>query len=231
MSTENTTDYGVDERNRVRQIREAALYDRATVHAILDAGLCAHVAFCEEGRPVVVPMIYARDGETLYLHGARKARVVRLLEAGAEATLNVTLIDGIVAARSAFNSSVNYRSVTVFGRPWLVEDEAHKIEAMRLISEHLMPGRWDELRPPHDREVKMTGVIALPIESASAKVTAGPPEDEDEDYALPVWAGVLPVEQVFGAPAGCPLLPAGTPVAPSIAMLASRPPGETSRDA
>ncbi|HKL62122.1 MAG TPA: pyridoxamine 5'-phosphate oxidase family protein, partial [Woeseiaceae bacterium] len=111
------------------------------------------MAFCQQGRPVIVPMIYARDGETLYLHGARKARIVRLLEGGAEATLNVTLIDGIVAARSAFNSSVNYRSVTVFGRPWLVEEETEKIEAMRLISEHLMPGRWDELRPPHDREV------------------------------------------------------------------------------
>ncbi|WP_405237973.1 pyridoxamine 5'-phosphate oxidase family protein [Lentisalinibacter orientalis] len=220
MKTENGADYEIGDRNRVRQVREAARYDRATVHAILDAGLSAHVAFCEQGRPVIVPMIYARDGETLYLHGARKARIVRLLEGGAEATLNVTLIDGIVAARSAFNSSVNYRSVTVFGRPWLVADEAEKIEAMRLISEHLMPGRWDELRPPHDREVKMTGVIALPIESASAKVTAGPPEDEDEDYALPVWAGVVPVEQVLGAPEADPELAPDTPVSPALLRLA-----------
>ena len=220
MKKDNGADYDIDDRNRVRQVREAARYDSATVHAVLDAGLSAHVAFCDQGRPVIVPMIYARDGETLYLHGARKARIVRLLEGGAEATLNVTLIDGIVAARSAFNSSVNYRSVTVFGRPWLVADEAEKIEAMRLISEHLMPGRWDELRPPHDREVKMTGVIALPIESASAKVTAGPPEDEDEDYALPVWAGVVPVEQVLGVPVSDPALADGTPVSPSIAALA-----------
>jgi nitroimidazol reductase NimA-like FMN-containing flavoprotein (pyridoxamine 5'-phosphate oxidase superfamily) len=220
MKTDNGREYPIGDRNRVRQVREAARYDRATVHAILDAGLSAHVAFCQQGRPVIVPMIYARDGETLYLHGARKARIVRLLEGGAEATLNVTLIDGIVAARSAFNSSVNYRSVTVFGRPWLVEEETEKIEAMRLISEHLMPGRWDELRPPHDREVKMTGVIALPIESASAKVTAGPPEDEDEDYALPVWAGVVPVEQVLGVPVSDPVLADGTPVSPSIAALA-----------
>ncbi|WP_405220806.1 pyridoxamine 5'-phosphate oxidase family protein [Lentisalinibacter sediminis] len=226
MKTDNGADYDIDERNRVRQVREAARYDRATVHAILDAGLSAHVAFCDQGRPVIVPMIYARDGETLYLHGARKARIVRLLESGGEATLNVTLIDGIVAARSAFNSSVNYRSVTVFGRPSLVEDEAEKIEAMRLISEHLMPGRWDELRPPHDREVKMTGVIALPIESASAKVTAGPPEDEDEDYALPVWAGVVPVEQVLGTPEGDPELADDTPVSPSIAALARRAHGD-----
>lgn len=220
MKTEKGGEYEIDDRNRVRQVREAARYDRATVHAILDAGLSAHVAFCDRDRPVIVPMIYARDGETLYLHGARKARIVRLLESGAEATLNVTLIDGIVAARSAFNSSVNYRSVTIFGRPRLVEDEAEKIEAMRLISEHLMPGRWDELRPPHAREVKMTGVIALPIESASAKVTAGPPEDEEEDYALPVWAGVVPVEQVFGAPEADPELAPDTPVSSALERLA-----------
>ena len=220
MDSGNGSDYEIGERNRVRQIRDAARYDRATVHAILDAGLAAHVAFCDADRPVIVPMIYARHGETLYLHGARKARVVRLLEGGAEATLNVTLIDGIVAARSAFNSSVNYRSVTVFGHPWLVQDEAEKIEAMRLISEHLMPGRWDELRPPHDREVKMTGVIALPIESASAKVTAGPPEDEEDDYALPVWAGVVPVEQRLGSPVADPALPSSTPRSPVLERLA-----------
>jgi len=226
MKTDNGREYPIGDRNRVRQVREAARYDRATVHAILDAGLSAHVAFCQQGRPVIVPMIYARDGETLYLHGARKARIVRLLEGGAEATLNVTLIDGIVAARSAFNSSVNYRSVTVFGRPRLVEGEAEKIEAMRLISEHLMPGRWDELRPPHDREVKMTGVIALPIESASAKVTAGPPEDEDEDYALSVWAGVVPVEQVLGTPVADPVLADATPVSPSLAAMVGRAQGD-----
>ena len=222
MTSGTDGDYRIGKRNRVRQVREAAHYDRATVHAILDAGLTAHVAFCDDGRPVIVPMIYARDGETLYLHGARKARVVRLLERGGEATLNVTLIDGIVAARSAFNSSVNYRSVTVFGHPRLVDGEVEKIEAMRLISEHLMPGRWDELRPPHEREVKMTGVIALPIESASAKVTAGPPEDEDEDYALSVWAGVVPVRQLLAAPQRDPLLAEGTAVSPSIAALAAR---------
>ena len=226
MKTDNGGEYEIGDRNRVRQLRAAARYDRATVHAILDAGLSAHVAFCDQGRPAIVPMIYARDGEMLYLHGARKARIVQLLEGGAEATLNVTLIDGIVAARSAFNSSVNYRSVTVFGRPRLVEGEAEKIEAMRLISEHLMPGRWDELRPPHDREVKMTGVIALPIESASAKVTAGPPEDEDEDYALSVWAGVVPVEQVLGTPVADPVLADATPVSPSLAAMVGRAQGD-----
>ena len=180
--------------NRVRQLREKADYDRSTVFGILDAALVAHVALVQDGRPVVVPMIYGRDGDTLYLHGARKARVIRMLESTPRACLNVTLVDGIVLARSAFNSSMNYRSVTVFGTPRLVDDEAGKLHGMRVISEHLMPGRWDELREPHDREVKMTGVIALDIESASAKVSAGMPDDEDDDYAIPVWAGVLPLD-------------------------------------
>ena len=180
--------------NKVRQLREKARYDKATVNAILDAGLVAHVAFVQEGVPVVVPMIYGRVGETLYLHGARKARVIRLLERSDRACLNVTLLDGIVLARSAFHSSMNYRSVTVFGMPKLVDDHNDKIEALRVISQQSIPGRWDELRAPHEREIKMTGVIRLDIESASAKVSAGIPDDEDEDYDIPVWAGVLPLE-------------------------------------
>jgi nitroimidazol reductase NimA-like FMN-containing flavoprotein (pyridoxamine 5'-phosphate oxidase superfamily) len=180
--------------NRVRQLRELADYDKATIFGILDAALVAHVAFSQDHNAVVVPMIYGRNGDTLYLHGARKARVIRLLEQTSRACLNVTLVDGIVLARSAFNSSMNYRSVTVFGTPRLVADDEGKLHAMKVISDHLMPGRWDELREPHDREVKMTGVIALDIESASAKVSTGMPEDEDDDYDIPVWAGVLPVE-------------------------------------
>ena len=219
MESSDDGHYEVTDRNRVRQIRERGRYEHEAVHAALDAGLYASVAFCEEGRPVVVPMIYARDGETLYLHGARKARIVRLLEGGAEVALNVTLIDGIVAARSAFNSSMNYRSVTVFGRPRLVEAGAEKLEAMRLISEHLMPGRWEELRPPHEREVRMTGVIAVAIDSASAKITADPPDDEEDDYDLPLWAGVIPVRQVFAEPVPDPRLRYSVDVSPSLRRL------------
>jgi nitroimidazol reductase NimA-like FMN-containing flavoprotein (pyridoxamine 5'-phosphate oxidase superfamily) len=180
--------------NKVRQLREKAAYDRSTVYGIMDAGLVAHVAFIQDESPVVVPMIYGREGETIFLHGARKARVIRMLEQTPRACLNVTLVDGIVFARSAFNSSMNYRSVTVFGRPRLVEDNARKLHGMKVISEHVMPGRWDELRDPLEREVKMTGVIELRIESASAKISAGMPDDEDEDYDIPIWAGVLPLE-------------------------------------
>ena len=189
--------YEVSKLNKIRQLRNKARYDRESVHAILDSGLVAHVAFVQDGAPIIVPMIYGRSGETLYLHGARKARVIRLLERTDRACLNVTLLDGIVLARSAFNSSMHYRSVTVFGVPELVEDSDAKLGALRVITEHSMPGRWDELREPHEREVTMTGVIRLDIQAASAKVSNGMPDDEEEDYDIPVWAGVLPMESVF----------------------------------
>ncbi|MGB5247507.1 MAG: pyridoxamine 5'-phosphate oxidase family protein [Woeseia sp.] len=191
-------DYKIKKQNKVRQLREKARYDHDTVHRVLDACLMAHVAFVQDGQPVVVPMICARDGETLYLHGARKARVIKLLEQTDQVCLNATLVDGLVLARSAFNSSMNYRSVTVFGTPTLIEGEQEKIAAMRCISEHLMPGRWDELRAPLEREVKMTGVIAVSIDSASAKISEGLPKDEPEDYDIPIWAGTLPLTQTLG---------------------------------
>ena len=192
-----TKNFSTSRKNTVRQLRDKARYDEETVHAVLDAGLVAHVSLGETP-PVVVPMIYGRDGATLYLHGARKARVIRVLEGVSEACLNVTLIDGIVFARSAFNSSMNYRSATVFGAPRLVEDRDEKLHAMRVISEHVMPGRWDELRDPLEKEIKMTGVIELPIEAASAKISDGMPDDEEDDYAIAVWAGVLPVTTSAG---------------------------------
>ena len=186
-----TQTYDVDKQNKVRQLREKADYEHETVHHIIDTALTASVAFVQDGNPVVVPMIHGRENETVYLHGARKARVIRLLEQTAQVCINFTLVDGIVLARSAFNSSMNYRSATVFGAPRLIDDDAEKLHGMRVISEHLMPGRWDELRAPLDREVKMTGVIAVSIDAASAKISTGMPDDEDEDYAIPVWAGVL----------------------------------------
>lgn len=192
-----TSEYAVSKRNKVRQLREKAAYDKKTVHGVLDSALIAHVAFVQDGEPVVVPMLYGREGETIYLHGARKARVIRLLESTATACMNVTHVDGLVYARSAFNSSMRYRSATVFGPARLIDDHDEKLHALRVISECTMPGRWDELREPHEKEVRMTGVIELAIESASAKVASGMPGDEDEDYAIPIWAGVLPLESRF----------------------------------
>lgn len=190
--------YSIEKRNKVKQISRKACYDRKTVHEILDAGIMVHAAFVQDGNPVVVPMIYGRDGETVFLHGARKARIIKLLQQTDTVCLNVTLLDGIVLARSTFNSSMNFRSVTVFGTPELIEGSEAKLRAMKFISENTMPGRWDELRASHEREIKMTGVIAVKIDSASAKISSGAPDDEEEDYDIPIWAGVLPLTTKLG---------------------------------
>jgi nitroimidazol reductase NimA-like FMN-containing flavoprotein (pyridoxamine 5'-phosphate oxidase superfamily) len=192
-----TSEYEISKRNKIRQLREKADYDRDTVHTVLDSALLASVAFVQEGQPVVVPMLYGREGETIFLHGARKARIVRLLESTETACMNVTHVDALVYARSAFNSSMNYRSATVFGAPRLVENADEKLHALRVITESTMPGRWDEVRDSHEKEIKMTGVIALEIESASAKISAGMPDDEEEDYEIPIWAGILPLQSAF----------------------------------
>jgi len=189
-----TDSYEISKQNRVRQLGAKARYDRASVHSILDAGLVAHVGLMQNGAPVVVPMLYGRAGDTLFLHGARKSRVIRMLEETARACINVTLLDGLVFARSAFASSMNYRSVTVFGAARLVDDLDEKKRALHVISEHAMPGRRAELRLSHENELRMTGVIAVDIETAAAKVSSGMPDDEPCDVDTPVWAGVLPIE-------------------------------------
>jgi nitroimidazol reductase NimA-like FMN-containing flavoprotein (pyridoxamine 5'-phosphate oxidase superfamily) len=189
-----TNDYEVSKRNEVRQLREKAHYDRETVHKVLDAGLVAHVAVIQDGDPVVVPMLYGREDETVYLHGARKARIVRMLESTGKACINVTLLDGLVFARSAFASSMNYRSVTLFGPARLVDALDEKKHALHVINESAMPGRRAELRESLDKELKMTGVIAVDIETAAAKISDKMPEDEPCDLDAPVWGGVLPIE-------------------------------------
>jgi len=190
-------EYAVSKRNKVRQLREKAAYDKQTVHEILDSALLASVGFVQDGQPVVVPMLYGREGEVVFLHGARKARVIRLLESTSTACMNVTHVGALVYARSAFNSSMNYRSVTVYGSPRLVDGRDEKLHALRVITECTMPGRWDELRKPLENEIKQTGIIALHIESASAKISTGMPEDEDADYEIPIWAGILPLKSAF----------------------------------
>lgn len=190
-------EYEISKQNKVRQLREKANYDRDTVHKILDSALIASVGFVQDGQPVVVPMLFGREGETIFLHGARKARVIRLLESTSTACMNVTHVDGLVYARSAFNSSMNYRSATIFGTPRLVEGTDEKLHALKVISESTMPGRWGEVRDSHINEIKKTGVIALEIESASAKLASGMPKDEEEDYDIPIWAGVLPLVSAF----------------------------------
>ena len=187
-------DFAPTERTQVRRLAKRAVYDRGTVYQILDEGLVCHVGFVADGQPVVIPTGYGRCGDTLYIHGSVGSRMLRNLAQGAEVCVTVTLLDGLVLARSAFHHSMNYRSVVILGTARIVEDEAAKRDALRALTEHIAPGRWPEVRPPSENELKVTSVLAIPLEEVSAKVRTGPPLDDEEDYALPVWAGVLPLK-------------------------------------
>ncbi|HEX7960379.1 MAG TPA: pyridoxamine 5'-phosphate oxidase family protein [Terriglobales bacterium] len=177
-------------------------HDLATIHAILDDGFLAHVGFNVNGQPFVIPTLYGRkpDGSTLYLHGSPASRMLRELEGGIPACITVTLVDGIVLARSAFHHSMNYRSVVAFGTARKIEDPADKMRALETVSEHVIRGRWADVRRPSDAELKATSVLEFSVEEASAKIRTGPPVDDEEDYDLPVWAGVLPIAPVPGPP-------------------------------
>ncbi len=187
-------------RTRVRRVPDRGRYDRDTIDAILDETLVSHVGIVHDGAPVVIPTLHARLADRLYLHGSAASRLLRALERGAEVCATATMIDGLVLARSAFHHSVNYRSVVVFGTAHLVEPEQERLRALELFTEKLVPGRWPEVRPPTRQELKGTKVFELPLDEASAKVRTGPPVDEDEDYELPVWAGVLPLRTVVDPP-------------------------------
>lgn len=199
-------------RATVRRKPDRARYDRETVHRILDEGLVCHVGFACDEQPIVLPMAYGRAGDRLYLHGAPAGRMMRALAQGAELCATVTHLDGLVLARSAFAHSMNYRSVVIFGRAAVVDDPAEKLEALRALTEQVMPGRWDEVRRPSGAELAGTTVLALSLEEASAKVRSGPPVDHEADYALPVWAGEIPLRLAPGAPIADPRLAAGTPL-------------------
>ena len=206
--------YQVTERTRVRRLPERASYDPAVVHAILDEGFVCHVGFVVDGQPYVVPTGYARVGETLYLHGSTGSRLG--LRPDMDVCVTVALVDGLVLARSAFHHSMNYRSVTVLGRTRAVTDAGEKEAALRAFVEHVVPGRSDEVRGGDHKELAATAVLALPLEEVSAKVRVGPPKDDEEDYGLPIWAGVLPLRLQEGAPVPDPLLPAGVPLPRSV---------------
>jgi nitroimidazol reductase NimA-like FMN-containing flavoprotein (pyridoxamine 5'-phosphate oxidase superfamily) len=188
------------DRTSLRRLPKRGDHDRATIDAILDEALVCHVGFVAEGQPYVIPTIHARAGDRLYIHGSAASRMLRTLSGGVPVCATVTLIDGLVMARSAFHHSMNYRSVVVLGTAQTVEAEAEKLEALRVIVEHVSPGRWSEARWPNDKEMKATSVLRLPISEASAKIRTGPPVDDEEDYGLPIWAGVLPLRLRAGAP-------------------------------
>src|SRR5487761_1091597 len=178
-------------RSQVRRLPQRGVYDRAAIDAILDEALICHVGFVIDGQPFVVPTIHVRIGDCVYLHGSPASRMLQTLSQGAEACITVTLVDGLVLARSAFHHSMNYRSVVLFGKGSAVEDESRKIEVLRCLAEHLIRGRWQEAREPNAKELKQTLVVRIAIEESSAKVRTGPPLDDEEDYELSVWAGVL----------------------------------------
>jgi nitroimidazol reductase NimA-like FMN-containing flavoprotein (pyridoxamine 5'-phosphate oxidase superfamily) len=187
---------------RTRVVREAdrAVYDRETVYRILDEGFLCHAGFVIDGQPFVIPTSYGRKDATLYIHGSAASRMLRQFKEGVPVCITMTLLDGLVLARSIFNHSMNYRSVVVLGKATLVDDPAEKLAALRTLSEHILPGRWDDSRQPNERELKATSVLQLPIEEFSAKVRQGPAIDDEEDYGFPTWAGVVPLAMVAGDP-------------------------------
>jgi nitroimidazol reductase NimA-like FMN-containing flavoprotein (pyridoxamine 5'-phosphate oxidase superfamily) len=208
---------------RTRLVREAerAVYDHAAAYQILDEGFICHVGFVVDGQPFVIPTGYGRVGDNLYIHGSAASRMLRNLDQGVAVCVTVTLLDGLVLARSIFNHSMNYRSVVVLGTAVAVQDPAEKLEALRLLSEHILPGRWAESRQPNEKEIKATLVLRLPIAEFSAKVRQGPAIDDEVDYAFPTWAGVIPLNVVAGAPIDDARLMAGQ-VVPEYARRYSR---------
>jgi uncharacterized protein len=209
------------ERVQVRRLPERGVYDRAVIHAILDEGLVCHVGLVTDGQPFVIPCAYGRIGDRLYLHGSSASRLLRALAAGAPASATVTLIDGLVLARSAFHHSMNYRSVVVLGRATRVDDAEERLAALRAVVEHVLPGRWRAARRPSAAELAQTLVVALPLDEASAKIRSGDPKDDADDLALDVWAGTVPLALVAGAPVADAQLRAGIAV-PEAALCYDR---------
>lgn len=193
-------------RNRVKRAPERGVYEREAIYNIVDEALYCHVGFVQDGQPFVIPSIHARDGDDLLLHGATSSRLIRHIQAGHEVCVAITFMDGLVLARSIYHHSMNYRSAVLFGKGRLLEGDEETLRALEVLSDHIMPGRWEDSRKPNYKELKATAVVSISIESASAKVRTGPPNDEDEDYDLPIWAGVLPIQQRFLDPENDPQL-------------------------
>jgi len=212
-------------RTTLKRLPKRGHFEHESVYAILDEGFICHVGFCVDAQPFVIPTGYARVGDQLYIHGSQASRMLRTLSKGIEVCVTVTVVDGLVLARSAFHHSINYRSVVVFGRATLVEDPEEKYAALTSLSEHFIRGRWQDVREPNEVELKQTSVLVVPLTEASAKVRTGPPIDDEEDYELPVWAGVIPLRMVAGEPIPDPRLVEGTEV-PAYASEYSRLPSD-----
>lgn len=190
----------------LKRLPKRGSYDRDVINSILDEGFICHVGFVVDGKPFVIPTGYTRVKDKLLIHGSQASRMLRTLSEGIEVCVTVTLLDGLVLARSAFHHSMNYRSVVIFGRATLVEDRAEKMSALFALSEHIIPNRWQDVREPNESELRQTTVLSLPIDEASAKIRTGPPLDDEEDYEMEVWAGVMPLRIVAGQPLADPRL-------------------------
>ncbi len=199
-------------RNQVKRHPERGQYDSAIIYPIIDEALICHVGFVQNHQPYVMPTLHARQGDTILLHGAKGSRLLQHVESGGEVCIAITLIDGIVLARAVFSHSINYRSVVIFGRGTTIADDQDRLQALAAFTERLIPGRWEDARQPNAVELKQTTIVAVAIESASAKIRSGPPKDAEEDLGLPVWAGVLPLYQASGPPTADPRLQAGIEV-------------------
>ena len=209
-------------RTTLKRLPKRGSYDRELINSILDEGFICHAGFNVDGKPFVIPTGYARVGDSLVIHGSQASRMLRTLGQGIDVCVTVTLIDGLVLARSAFHHSMNYRSVVVFGRATVIDDPDAKIAALRTLSEHIIPGRWDDVRQPNESEMQQTTVLSLALSEASAKVRTGPPLDDEDDYELSVWAGVIPLRIVAGAPIDDSRVPANSKV-PEYAIEYARP--------
>jgi nitroimidazol reductase NimA-like FMN-containing flavoprotein (pyridoxamine 5'-phosphate oxidase superfamily) len=194
------TDFAKTEKNSIKRLPKRGYYDREIIYRILDEALICHVGFVADGQPYVIPTNFARVDDTVILHGAKASRLLKHIEAGPPVCVEATIVDGLVLARSVFHHSINYRSVVLFGIGSLIVDEQEKLAALEAVAEHLIPGRWKDARLPNRKELNATSVVSIRIEEASAKVRLGPPVDEEEDYALPVWAGVLPLQEIPSSP-------------------------------
>lgn len=200
------------DRNRVRRIPDRGTYRKSEIYAILDEGLYCQVGFVVGGMPYLIPTLYARMGEKVILHGSRASRLMKHIRQGNEICIAVTLLDGLVLARSAFHHSMNYRSVILFGKGREIGDEVQKLEGLKLLSEHMLPGRWEDVRKPNKVELAQTSVVAVEVEEAAAKIRTGPPGDEESDYDLPIWAGILPAKMEWLTPLPDPRLNKDVPI-------------------
>ncbi len=191
-------------RNRVKRLPQRAQYDKSVIYRIIDEALICHVGFVENNQPFVIPTIHGRVDDNIVLHGSRVSRLLKHIESGNEVCIAITILDGLVLARSVFHHSMNYRSVVLFGKGRAIEDKKEKLAALESITDHIVAGRWRDARQPNRKELNATTVVMVPIEDASAKVRTGPPNDDLEDYELPIWAGILPIRQQAGAPINDP---------------------------